>query len=901
MKRIVLYLVFAGLNILACSSFVFAETLNVPDDFETIQSAINASNNGDIVLVQPGVYTENIDFNSKRITVASLFHTTGDPDFISRTIIDGNGNRRAVSFISQENRHSILKGFTIRNGFTSYGGGIYIRESSPALQNLIITNNHATHRGGGVYCTHSSNPTLTHVTIVGNTADNNYGGIHAFDESNPTIVNSIFWSNNPPDLPDFATITFSDAEGGFEGDGNIDADPLFADAENGDFSLTEQSPCVDAGADVGMEFLDEAPDMGAMEFVILDLERHFEFHITDSNQSLLVFDAVLADGPLSNNSEIGVFTPAGLCCGAGVWIGELLGIAIWGDDQQTEAIDGFQAGEEIAYRLWDCDTQTEYDAIPHYRDGNGIFQVNGFASVELVGIFEPHWDSPEPTDNNHSLLIESAAIDGEPLAPGDEIGIFTQNELLAGRALWVDGGRVGVAAWGDVEHTEDVVEGFVEGEQFTFIIWDCAGEVEHISEARFRRGPDVYTSNSFSVISFDDFDGREGRDLVVGLNRGWDLISINVEPGEEFYAEGEDRGPDVELLMAELTDQGVLEILKNGDGQFFFPEHNFNNIPYWDFAGGFQIKTNADVEFTISGLPIFSDTEMQLSEGWNMIAYFPDYDLSCEAPDFYAFSPILHHVSIAKDGDGNFALPGFNYSNMPPWQEARGYQVKVNADVAFSYPPAEEVVAGANSRVIPEHWSSPAHSERNMSLLITDISGIEAKSGDEVAAFNSIGKIVGVGVIGADGRCGLTVWADNQGNEGESLSLKLYCAGSENETLLGVSEFVVGTDLVYETDSFLVLKSTIEGTCPSEYFLSSAYPNPFNAVTTFTYGLPEASVVSIRVHDINGRLIATITEGVKAAGQHVAVFDGNANSSGIYIIQMNTNGFSATRKVMLVK
>ena len=107
----------------------------------TIQSGIDAANNGDTVLVAPGTYNENINFNGKAITVTS----SGGA---ANTIIDGGAapGLAVVAFQSDETRNSVLSNFTIRNGglvtFTSpAGGGIYVSGAAPTIFNNIITAN----------------------------------------------------------------------------------------------------------------------------------------------------------------------------------------------------------------------------------------------------------------------------------------------------------------------------------------------------------------------------------------------------------------------------------------------------------------------------------------------------------------------------------------------------------------------------------------------------------------------------------------------------------------------------------------------------------------------------------------------------------------------------------------
>ncbi len=99
-----------------------ATIINIPDDYPSIQQGIDASADGDTVLVQPATYAENINFNGRNIALGSLFLTTGDMSYISQTVIDGNGSGSVVTFENGEDSTAMIMGFTIQNGVAEEGG-----------------------------------------------------------------------------------------------------------------------------------------------------------------------------------------------------------------------------------------------------------------------------------------------------------------------------------------------------------------------------------------------------------------------------------------------------------------------------------------------------------------------------------------------------------------------------------------------------------------------------------------------------------------------------------------------------------------------------------------------------------------------------------------------------------
>lgn len=398
------------LLILTTCFALHAEIINVPDDHETIQGAINASEDGDTVLAAPGEYVENINFGGKAIVVI------GNPLDPSEVVIDGDDNGSVVVFDSEENEDSIFKGFSVTNGNShngdgvlGNGGGIFCGESSnPTLSDLIISNNIAGTYGGGIYISGGEttlanvlisdnsardaggalfsfgtltliNSSIIHnevelqyaggiflsnqgenrfeqVLLCNNPAENGYGGAMfvinwggscTFNQVtvvgnigevidglllNTTlaeITNSIVHSNDEDNImirTGSLTVSFSDIEGGVDGigqqnepeinwnDGNIDTDPLFADPDNGDYHLTEDSPCIDAGDPDSPEDPDGTrADMGAYYFhqreIAVDMEElHFDtlfaaqetedltFTVQNLGQQLLTVESMMIDG-----------------------------------------------------------------------------------------------------------------------------------------------------------------------------------------------------------------------------------------------------------------------------------------------------------------------------------------------------------------------------------------------------------------------------------------------------------------------------------------------------------------------------------------------------------------------------------------------------------------------------
>ena len=93
---------------------------------------------------------------------------------------------------------------------------------------------------------------------------------------------------------------------------------------------------------------------------------------------------------------------------------------------------------------------------------------------------------------------------------------------------------------------------------------------------------------------------------------------------------------------------------------------------------------------------------------------------------------------------------------------------------------------------------------------------------------------------------------------------------------------------------------------PDSYQLEQNYPNPFNPSTTITFGVPEASEVTLAIYNMRGQLIQTLHSGPIAAGQHNVVWNGNDSrgvkvASGVYVYRLESKGFVLSKKLAFMK
>jgi predicted outer membrane repeat protein len=179
-----------------------------------------------------------------------------------------------------EDNSIITKSIFVGNSASYEGGAIYCGEiSNPIVTNCIFNGNSA-NEGGGIYSYYYSNPTITNCTLNRNKASHSgAGGVYCDSLSSAKISNCIIWDNSDFELDGSAVVTYSNVQGGWPGEGNINADPCFAEPNNNDYHLKSQagrydlnsaswvkdnvtSLCIDAGEPASPIGLEPFPNGG---------------------------------------------------------------------------------------------------------------------------------------------------------------------------------------------------------------------------------------------------------------------------------------------------------------------------------------------------------------------------------------------------------------------------------------------------------------------------------------------------------------------------------------------------------------------------------------------------------------------------------------------------------------
>jgi len=603
------------------------------------------------------------------------------------------------------------------------------------------------------------------------------------------------------------------------------------------------------------------------------------------------------------------------------WNDELLwgviGQTIYGltlnGDVQVELESPFQSTTNITWDpdnqwLWVSGTTTNFAALDVHGDQQAEVNRQGLRVYGLAYFPDDPDDHPlyiyaKESQTNRAMVYKANPDDGDIVfityldteLGGSPQGAFITNQYDIYSWVFIAVANAGANDRVDIWQIEafkdwmqlDPMEGVIEADntqEFNLTL-DATGlpPEDFWGELVFLH--DGVGSETHIPVTLRVVEGPIEAERTIELEIGWNMVSANLQPEPD----------DIRELMRELVEAELLLLMKDGQGRFYSPEFDFCNIPGWNVADGYQIKMDEAGELTLEGITVMADEPIPLTDGWNMISYYPRTPVDA----IVAFSGIEDQLLLAKDGVGRFYNPEWGFSNMGDLQELRGYQVKVTEDLELVYrlhAEDDEFILNVRDR----QGRLPVHplTGNNMSLLVE---GGRVQDG-EIGVYAS-GELVGSGVL-EDGVCGIAIWGDDHTTqeidgalEGASLELSLL---DENGLHPVQYKTLTGNGL-YQTDDFWMIELKDISMIPEVFGITSVYPNPFNSLTHLTFNLPEATHIDLALFNLSGRKVMDIESGQKNAGQYTTTIDGALLSSGVYIVQLKACGHEMRSKITLVK
>ena len=274
-------------------------------------------------------------------------------------------------------------------------------------------------------------------------------------------------------------------------------------------------------------------------------------------------------------------------------------------------------------------------------------------------------------------------------------------------------------------------------------------------------------------------------------------------------------------------------------------------------------------------------------------------------------APVVDALIILKNEAGAVYWPQFGLNSVGNLEDGKGYQIKMSTEVSFSYPSGSGRFGFGDVALIekPIYYETATNTGNNMIIgLPATAWEVMPAIGDEIAAYDESGRLIGSTIFSGD-NVALTVWGDDLTTDakeglavGEQVTFKLWNSDMNTESTLVVTKWDEGSD-VYTVDGISIASNIVlsGATSADAYKLYQNVPNPFNGTTAITFYVPENVEVEISVYNMLGEHVADVTNDIFNAGKHEVTFNASSLGQGTYFVRMNTDAFTATKNMNIVK
>jgi len=402
------------------------------------------------------------------------------------------------------------------------------------------------------------------------------------------------------------------------------------------------------------------------------------------------------------------------------------------------------------------------------------------------------------------------------------------------------------------------------------------------------------------------------------LEAGWNLVSFNVTPSD----------PRIDLALSSIGGSyTIVRGYSSNDFHTYVPTLPFewNDLTSVSPLSAYWIHMSRPDTLSVAGTPTSPSTPIHLESGWNLAGYLP---ADPRTPNLALFS-IAGSYALARGyepgaGYRSFypSLPGV--SDLADMRSGEGYWLYMTAADDLIYggtlksSELEAPVRGrapATRRLVEKGAGSAVPTVMDVWSRNVTVDGEAVAAGTVIEAYDADGTRCGSATVRTDGSLGL-------------LHLRGDISLSERDEGAVVGETpvfrirdldakLISRPIVWQADALQEVKldfASAAALLPRAFSLAQNLPNPFNPTTKIAYAIPgnvdgaaiDAIFVRLHVYDIRGRRVATLVNGAQKPGRYTAVWDGRdmtgrSVSSGVYFYRLETDRFTQTRRMMLVK
>jgi hypothetical protein len=408
---------------------------------------------------------------------------------------------------------------------------------------------------------------------------------------------------------------------------------------------------------------------------------------------------------------------------------------------------------------------------------------------------------------------------------------------------------------------------------------------------------EFFTPRIDAALSMDNASQDNGPDeQVIDLPSGWSMFST--------YMLADDMALDA--ILSPILSNVI--IAKDYLGSAYLPEFNFNGVGDLTAGWGYQIKTDQASSFTVAGTYMTpEDNSVELSGGWNMIGY-----LRMEAAPADAVLAELNdagNLVIAKNYLGAAFLPEFNFNGIGDLEPGQGYQLKTNEAGTLNFISNDDSYRLSAMKVTHNdlrHFELATNTGSNMTIsVLADAWKTLPSIGDEIAAYNSKGELVGsaiytdpVSVIAVWGNDATTEKVDGL-NNGEAMTFKLWNKRFNTTQELIVKEWIEGAN-AYQTDAVYQIGAIEAVEYSNSISQLGVYPIPAKHELNIDLELGQSEGVTVSIYNLIGELMLTnsfeLSEGINTLR-----LDIDDLKDGVYLCKVNSGNNQMTRKFNVLK